>query len=116
LADITYESLAAAFAQPLAPHAETLRRLDAASTARRGPQVRTPAQQAAFARMALLPARAEVLFVCEELGVPVVRLDGRLCVLPGVPHLFERLLDGLAAYLPLPPASERPLRIQVFTS
>ncbi len=47
---------------------------------------------------------------------PVVRLEGKLCVFPGIPKLFQRMLDGLAAYLPLPPASERPFRQQIFTS
>jgi hypothetical protein len=108
--------------------------MDIASTARRGPQNRSPEQQAAFARMALLPSKAEVLFVRQELGVvsvrlcddsgvlmmmcvcqPIVRLEGRLHVLPGVPVLFERLIDGLVPYLALPPAHERPLRVQVFT-
>ena len=31
-------------------------------------------------------------------------------------QLFQRMLDGLEAFLPLPPPSERPSRQQVFTS
>ena len=46
---------------------------------------------------------------------PVVRLEGKLCILPGIPSLFQRLLQGLTPYLPLPPLSERPLRHLIFT-
>jgi hypothetical protein len=46
---------------------------------------------------------------------PVVRLEGKLCVFPGIPSLFQKMLTGLTPYLPLPPSHERPTRIQVFT-
>lgn len=46
---------------------------------------------------------------------PVVRLEGRLCVFPGIPRLFQGMLNGLTPFLPLPPPSERPFRQQVFT-
>lgn len=46
----------------------------------------------------------------------MVRLAGKLCVFPGIPRLFQSMLNGLTPYLPLPPASERPFRQQVFTS
>lgn len=61
--------------------------------------------------MALLPVEhSEVLFVKEEFWVPVVRMKGRLCILPGIPRLFEGLVTALVAggYVPLPPASEKP--------
>ena len=45
----------------------------------------------------------------------MVRLEGKLCVFPGIPKLFQRMLDGLVPFLPLPPPSERPCRQQVFT-
>ena len=45
----------------------------------------------------------------------MVRLEGKLCVFPGIPRLFQRMLNGLTPYLPLPPPSERPCRQQVFT-
>jgi molybdopterin-biosynthesis enzyme MoeA-like protein len=66
-------------------------------------------------RMALFPNKAEVLFINEDSWVPVVRLAGKLCVFPGIPSLFQRMLTELTPYLPLPPKSERPLRIQIFT-
>lgn len=46
----------------------------------------------------------------------MVRLEGKLCVFPGIPRLFQKMLDGLLPFLPLPPASERPFRQQVFTT
>ncbi|KAG8705577.1 hypothetical protein FRC08_001591 [Ceratobasidium sp. 394] len=67
--------------------------------------------------MALVPEGpgAETLFVCENLWVPVVRLQGKLCVLPGVPSLFRKLLDSLVPYLPLPLEGERYHRKMVLT-
>jgi molybdopterin-biosynthesis enzyme MoeA-like protein len=47
----------------------------------------TPEQTLARKRMALFPQNAEVIFVDPELWVPVVRMEGKLCVLPGVPKV-----------------------------
>ncbi|KAI0657599.1 MoaB/Mog domain-containing protein [Cubamyces menziesii] len=114
--DITYASLAKAFDQPLEHHQETLRRMGEMTRHRADMAQQTPEQRAARERMALFPARAEVLFIAPDIWVPVVRLAGKLCVFPGIPRLFQRMLDGLAPFLPLPPPSERPFRQQVFTS
>ncbi|TFK89524.1 Molybdopterin binding protein [Polyporus arcularius HHB13444] len=114
--DITYQSLAKAFDQPLEYHAETLRRMNEMIKYRMDIANQTDEQRKARERMALFPARAEVLYIAPDVWVPVVRLEGKLCVFPGIPKLFQRMLDGLAAYLPLPPASERPFRQQIFTS
>ncbi|KAG6838219.1 hypothetical protein C0991_000966 [Blastosporella zonata] len=65
--------------------------------------------------MALFPKDAEVIFIEEDVWVPVVRLEGRLCIFPGIPSLFQRMLTSLTPFLPLPPKNERPLRIQIFT-
>lgn len=46
---------------------------------------------------------------------PVVRLEGKLCIFPGIPALFQKMLHQLTSFLPLPPKGERPLRIQIFT-
>lgn len=92
-------------------------------------------QRAARMRMALFPEKAEVLYTDSEIWVvctvhqprwlrivtqvylqPVVRLEGKLCVFPGIPRLFQKMLDGLKPYLPLPPPSERPFRQQIFTT
>lgn len=106
--DITYASLAKAFNQPLKHHAETLTRMTGLSQHRKNFQNQSAEQKVARERMALLPADAEVLFVWEDLWVPVCRLEGKLCIFPGVPGLFKRLLDGITPYLPLP--DSRPFR------
>lgn len=35
--------------------------------------------------MALFPTNSEVLFVQEDLWVPVVRCNGNVCIFPGIP-------------------------------
>jgi len=113
--DITYASLAKAFNQPLVHHAETLRRMSELSKHRSWIHTQNQEQRSARQRMALFPANAETLFVARDMWVPVVRLEGKLCVFPGIPSLFQKMLDGLKAFLPLPPSSERPFRHQIFT-
>ncbi|KAI0299384.1 MoaB/Mog domain-containing protein [Multifurca ochricompacta] len=114
--DITYESLAKAFHQPLVYHAETLRRMTEMSKQRQWVHTQNEEQRRARERMALFPANAETLFVAKDIWVPVVRLEGKLCIFPGIPILFQKMLDALKAFLPLPPPSERPFRHQVFTT
>ncbi|KAL7284689.1 hypothetical protein ACG7TL_001992 [Trametes sanguinea] len=114
--DITYASLAKAFDQPLEHHQETLRRMAEMTRHRADMAQQTPEQRAARERMALFPRDAEVLFIAPDIWVPVVRLAGKLCVFPGIPRLFQRMLDGLTPFLPLPPPSERPFRQQIFTA
>ncbi|KZV99011.1 Molybdopterin binding protein [Exidia glandulosa HHB12029] len=114
--DITYPSLARAFNQDLAMNDEVLSRMAQKSMYRKEwLEQQTDEQRTARERMALFPSQAEVLFVTDDLWVPVVRLEGKLCVLPGVPSLFRRLLDNLMeSYIPLP--AERPFRHMVFTT
>jgi len=64
----------------------------------------TPARQAKF-RMIELPTdesrdmKMQVLFPNEELWVPVSVVNGNVHILPGIPRIFETLLDGLKPYL-----------------
>ena len=67
--DITYQSLAAAFDQPLEHHAETLRRMGEMSRSRPGIAQQTAEQRTARERMALFPAQAEVLYTESEIWV-----------------------------------------------
>ncbi|KAL0570644.1 hypothetical protein V5O48_011311 [Marasmius crinis-equi] len=124
--DITYASLAKAFDQNLKHHDETLRRMNEMNKHRSWMATMDSQQREATKRMALFPEHAEVLFIGRDIWVsndrecvlnaqPVVRLQGKLCVFPGIPALFQKMLDGLTNYLPVPPPCERPLRIQVFT-
>ncbi|CAE6433715.1 unnamed protein product [Rhizoctonia solani] len=115
--DITYASLGAAFNNPLVLHQPTLERMYEMSKHRPETLNQTKAQRTARERMALLPdgPGTEALFVCKDLWVPISRLQGKLCVLPGVPSLFRKLLDGLVPYLALPHDSERSYRKMVLT-
>ncbi|KIM54517.1 hypothetical protein SCLCIDRAFT_136687 [Scleroderma citrinum Foug A] len=114
--DITYASIAKSFNRPLAYHTETLARMESIAKNRPSPAHQTEEQLTAQKRMALFPEGAEVLFVAGDLWVPVVRVQGKLCIFPGIPSLFQKMLDGLKPYLPLPPPDARPRRVQVFTS
>ncbi|KAF8897087.1 MoaB/Mog domain-containing protein [Gymnopilus junonius] len=113
--DITYESLGKAFGQKLVYHDETMRRLNEATKHRNWTGSQTAEQLTARNRMALFPENAEVIFVAEDIWVPVVRLAGKLCIFPGIPSLFTKMLRNLTSFIPLPPKNERPLRIQIFT-
>lgn len=42
-----------------------------------------------------LPAESQAVFVADDLWVPVAVVNGNVHILPGVPRLFERLLDNL---------------------
>jgi molybdopterin-biosynthesis enzyme MoeA-like protein len=42
-----------------------------------------------------LPDEDQVLFVSEDLWVPINVVNGNIHILPGIPRLFERMLDGL---------------------
>ncbi|KAL8284109.1 hypothetical protein RQP46_004858 [Phenoliferia psychrophenolica] len=76
----------------------------------------TEEQKIARNRMALFPIGSEILFVKEELWVPVVRVAGKVCILPGVPTLFQQLLTGLCArFVKLPPTSSKPFRLLIHT-
>ncbi|SPO31990.1 related to 3^-phosphoadenosine 5^-phosphosulfate sulfotransferase (PAPS reductase)/FAD synthetase and related enzymes [Ustilago trichophora] len=117
--DITYQSMAKAFSKQgeLVYHQEVLRRMAENLKAR---QVNTEGitedMITARKRMALFPKdKAEVIFPTEKLWVPVVRMDGKLCILPGVPRLFEALIDGLESYIPLDPNRQRPYRVLIHT-
>lgn len=113
--DITYESLAKAFKQDLTYHPETKRRMMEMSKSRVDMKDQTPEQQKARDRMTLFPSAAEVLFVDEKLWVPIVKLEHKLHILPGVPFLFRQLLDGLRPYLLLPSSSEKLFRHLIHT-
>ncbi|EAU84070.1 hypothetical protein CC1G_06932 [Coprinopsis cinerea okayama7 len=113
--DITYESIAKAFNTKVVHHQETINRMHIMNQYRNWALTQTEEQKAAQHRMALFPETAEVIYVDPEIWVPVVRLEGKLCILPGIPGLFQKMLHALTGFLPLPPKQERPLRIQIFT-
>lgn len=103
--DITYESIAKAFGLELTLHDEAFARMRKLSR----PHPSQPnfswdepsAALEAKKRMVILPWNKElkdeeqVRFVAEDLWVPVSVVNGNVHILPGVPRLFERLLEGI---------------------
>ncbi|KAB5577937.1 MoaB/Mog domain-containing protein [Coniochaeta sp. 2T2.1] len=103
--DITYQSIAKAFDLPLVLHQEAFERMKRISKPHPSQQKfswdeDTPARKARL-RMVELPIdesrdlAKQVLFPREELWVPVSVVNGNVHILPGIPRLFESLLDGL---------------------
>ncbi|KAK0744132.1 MoaB/Mog domain-containing protein [Schizothecium vesticola] len=107
--DITYQSIAKAFSVPLELHQGALDLMKKISKPHAHQpnfnwDVDSPALRARL-RMVELPFDAakdpakQVLFPCEELWVPVAVVNDNVHILPGVPRLFEALLEGLKPYI-----------------
>lgn len=103
--DITYASIATAFNLPLVEHEPTFTRMKKLSRPHPGqPNFKwdtpSPALEAKK-RMVILPHDEkipdgdQVIFTADDLWVPVAVVNGNVHILPGVPRLFERMLDGL---------------------
>ncbi|KAK2070287.1 hypothetical protein P8C59_004794 [Phyllachora maydis] len=103
--DITYQSIAKAYGLPLILHQEAYERMKKLSKPSRSQQefswdVDSPARRAKL-RMVELPIddkrdiSKQVLFPQSDLWVPVSVVNGNVHILPGVPRLFEALMDGL---------------------
>jgi molybdopterin-biosynthesis enzyme MoeA-like protein len=104
-------------AEPLEYHDECLRRMTELTKRRAGWKEQTEEMITARKRMALFPSKnVEVIFPTEDLWVPVVRMGGKLCILPGVPRLFEALIEGMQPFIPLDPNRPRPYRLLVHTA
>lgn len=107
--DITYQSIAKAFGSKLVEHQEALERMKKLSTVHPSQpnfsfDVPSPALEAKkrMIRLPIDPSRDDkdqVLFVDESLWVPISVVNGNIHILPGVPRLFEKLLDGLKPIL-----------------
>lgn len=107
--DITYDSIAKAFGLKLKLHQEAYERMKKISRPHKAQQdfswdVDSPALRARL-RMVQLPTdesrdlNMQVIFPAEELWVPVSVVNGNIHILPGVPRLFEKLLDGMKPHL-----------------
>lgn len=103
--DITYQSIAKAFGLNLVEHQDALERMKKLSKPHPSQpnfsyDVPSPALEAKK-RMIRLPIdtsrddKDQVLFVDESLWVPICVVNGNIHILPGVPRLFEKLLEGL---------------------
>lgn len=103
--DITYESIAKAFDLPLKLHDTAFEKMKKLSRPHKSqPNFRwdepSPALTAKL-RMVQLPYdekkpdEEQVLFVNGDLWVPIACVNGNIHILPGVPRLFEALLEGM---------------------
>ena len=106
--DITYQSIAKAFGLPLELHDGAFKLMKGMSKASKDPDFdwdKPSPQLEAKLRMVRLPIdkdrkvdEEQVVFVDpEKLWVPVSVVNGNVHILPGVPRLFESLLEGLTA-------------------
>ncbi|RKP37156.1 putative molybdopterin binding domain-containing protein [Dimargaris cristalligena] len=125
--DITYEALARAFGDgKLVYHQPTLDRMERISPSQqpsprsrsinssRGTADETSAVAAAAAhharrRMALLPEHAQVVFPCEHLWVPIATVEN-VAIFPGIPALFQTMLDAWLPTLLIPSSPSPSLR------
>ncbi|EPE34922.1 Molybdenum cofactor biosynthesis protein [Glarea lozoyensis ATCC 20868] len=107
--DITYQSIGKAFNLPLVFHEEAYEKMKKLSkTNLKQPNFNwdedSPGRKAKI-RMIELPtdksrdAKQQVIFPAEDLWVPVACVNGNVHILPGVPRLFEKLLDGMKPHL-----------------
>ncbi|KAI4134983.1 MAG: hypothetical protein LQ347_001068 [Umbilicaria vellea] len=102
-------SIAKAFNLKLKLHDDALRRMKMLSKPHPSQpnfsyDVPSPALEAKL-RMIRLPIdesrdeSSQVLFVSEDLWVPLCVVNGNIHILPGVPRLFEKMLDGVKPLL-----------------
>ena len=107
--DITYQSIAKAFGLKLKLHQVALEKMKKLSRPNRlqpgfSWDVPSPSLTAKL-RMVELPTdegksdEEQVLFVKDELWVPISVVNGNIHILPGVPRLFEALLEGMKPVL-----------------
>lgn len=107
--DITYPSIAKAFGLKLKLHQAAYERMKKLS--RPHPSQSSfswdedsPARRAKL-RMIELPTdesrdmKMQVLFPHDDVWVPIAVVNGNVHILPGVPRIFEKLLDSLKPYL-----------------
>lgn len=102
--DITYSSIAAAYNLPLLLHDASFERMKRLSRRPEQPDFswdRPNPALTAKKRMVELPYdekvadEEQVVFVADDLWVPVSVVNGNIHILPGVPRMFERMLTGL---------------------
>ncbi|KAK4494946.1 hypothetical protein PRZ48_014302 [Zasmidium cellare] len=103
--DITYQSIAEAFNLPLVLHQKAYERMKKLSRPHPSQkdfswEVDSPARRAKLRMIELpydknLPDEDQVIFVSEDLWVPISVVNGNVHILPGIPRLFEKMLEGL---------------------
>ncbi|ORY58108.1 molybdenum cofactor synthesis domain-containing protein [Pseudomassariella vexata] len=107
--DITYQSIAKAFGLQLKLHEESFERMKKLSKPHKSEpnfswDVESPTKTARL-RMVELPIdesrdlKKQVFFTRDDLWVPVSVVNGNIHILPGVPRLFEELLEGIKPFI-----------------
>ncbi|KAI2621476.1 Molybdopterin binding protein [Hypomontagnella submonticulosa] len=107
--DITYQSIAKAFGLKLILHDEAYERMKKLTKPSKSQpnfswDVDSPTKTARL-RMVQLPIdesrdlAKQVLFTRDDLWVPISVVNGNVHILPGVPRLFESLLEGLKPFI-----------------
>lgn len=92
--DITYGSIAAAFNMELNLHEETVKRMSQLGSMNFAEMPKDQAE--ARLRMATFPAGENVsVNYFQDLWVPLVGIENRVYIFPGIPSLFQRMLDGI---------------------
>ncbi|KAI9256624.1 MoaB/Mog domain-containing protein [Phascolomyces articulosus] len=90
--DITYEAIARAYSLPIEVDEETCQAMEKVMLNRDSRWKMTDARK----RMAIFPKPAKILRTCpDELWVPVVVVNDNIHILPGIPRLFERLMETM---------------------
>ncbi|KAF3767401.1 Molybdopterin binding protein [Cryphonectria parasitica EP155] len=107
--DITYQSIAKAFGLEIKLYDEAYQRMRKLSKPRPGEETfnwdeESPTKTARLRMVELptddsIPLEKQFLFPREDLWVPVAVVNGNVHILPGVPRLFEGLLNGLKAHI-----------------
>lgn len=94
--DITYESIAKSYELPVSIHQDTVKRMERVKGSKKWKAINEATMRAQL-RMATFPdgPNVEALFLDEKLWLPIVGVDKKLFILPGVPQLFQSLLTSL---------------------
>ncbi|KAI7154987.1 Molybdopterin binding protein [Hortaea werneckii] len=103
--DITYQSIAKAFSLPIVLHEKAYERMKRLSKPHPSQtnfswDEDSPARRAKLRMIQLpydesLPDEDQVIFVADDLWVPINVVNGNVHIFPGIPRLFEKMLTGL---------------------
>ncbi|PLB47208.1 Molybdopterin binding protein [Aspergillus steynii IBT 23096] len=103
--DITYESIAKAFGLGLKLHQKAFERMKKLSKPHPmqpqfdwdtpSPNLTAKLRMVEIPHDSTLPEEQQAVFVAEDMWVPIAIVNGNVHILPGVPRLFERLLEHL---------------------
>lgn len=99
--DITYESIAKAYELPLGLDSETVNRMNELAQHPPKDKPKESKELKAQLRMAKFPSGPSVQrhFVDPQLWVPVVSVEQKVYIFPGIPSLFQQMLEGLRSHI-----------------